>query len=83
MLLSIFLIEEKVCFGVELKISVKVMICASWSERPFIKGYTEKSNLYVLTQILSIRVLEFLKILVGNFTVLKRLNEAKSLKDIF
>ena len=32
--------------------SVKVMIWTSWSERPFVKGYTEKSNLYTFTGML-------------------------------
>jgi len=44
-LLSIFLVKENTCQGTEMKIFDKVIICASWSDGPFIRGCTEKSCL--------------------------------------
>ena len=52
------------------------IICASGSDKPFIRGCTENSCLCVLIKMLSIKVEELLEILVGKLTVLKRLKEA-------
>jgi hypothetical protein len=41
--LLIFLVIVDVCLGIELAIFAKVIICPSWSERPLIRGFTEKS----------------------------------------
>jgi hypothetical protein len=59
-----------------MKIFDKVVIWASWSERPIMKGCTGNSCLEVLVKILSIKVQQWLKVLVGNFTALKRLQAA-------
>jgi hypothetical protein len=69
-------VNEKACLGAEIKVFEKVIVCASWSDRPFIRGNTENSCLK-LVKMLSIKVQELLEILVGNVTVLKRLKEAK------
>jgi hypothetical protein len=59
-------------------ISDKTITWASWSDRPLIRGLTEKLNLFVSVKMLSIRVCELSKFLVGNLTVLNKLKEAKS-----
>jgi hypothetical protein len=75
-LLSIILPYEGNCLGVEHIMSDKVIIWASWSDRPLIRGSAEKLNLLISIKMLSMSVFEFIKFLVGNLIVLNKLKEA-------
>jgi hypothetical protein len=76
---SIVLIYEGSCLGGEHILSDKTILWASLSDRPLIRGLTEKLNLFVSMKILYIRVCELSKFLVGNLIVLNKLKVTKNL----
>ena len=55
-----------------------IIVWASWSDRPLMKGLVKGLNLLISINMLSVVVRELLKFLVRNFTVLYGLKEAKS-----
>jgi len=56
--------------------SDRVIIWASWSDKPLIRGLVEKLNLLISIKILSMSVCELIKFLVGNLIVLNKQKEA-------
>lgn len=54
------------------------MICASWSDKPLIRGCTDKLNVFLSMNILSISVCELSTFLVGNLTVPSKLKDARN-----